>query len=69
MPWKETCPMDQRMEFVIQHRSGTISMAALFRRPHRSPTRTPKLLAERIVARRKQFPSLGARKGRQTGHK
>src|SRR5438105_3517010 len=31
MPWKETCPMDQRMEFVIQHRSGTISMAALCR--------------------------------------
>ena len=22
MPWKETCPMEQRMEFVIQHRSG-----------------------------------------------
>ena len=92
MPWKETCPMDQRMEFVIQHRSGTISMAALCRlfgvsrqtghkwvnrfsprrgeasleelsrRPHRSPTATQKLLVERIVARRKRFPTWGARK-------
>jgi len=31
MPWKETCPMEQRMQFVIEHRSGTISMAALCR--------------------------------------
>jgi transposase len=92
MPWKETCPMDQRMEFVIQHRSGAISMAALCRlfgisrqtghkwvnrfsprrgaqsleelsrRPHHSPAATPKLLVHRIVARRKQFPSWGARK-------
>ena len=86
MPWKETCPMEQRMEFVIQHRSGTLSMAALCRlfgisrqtghkwvnrfslrrgeasltelsrRPHRSPTATPPLLVDRIIARRKQFP-------------
>src|SRR5207237_5720346 len=92
MPWKETCPMEQRMEFVIQYRSGTLNMAALCRlfgisrqtghkwvnrfslrrgeasltelsrRPHRSPTATPPLLVDRIVARRKQFPNWGARK-------
>lgn len=84
--------MDQRMEFVIQHRSGTISMAALCRlfgisrqtgykwlnrfslrrgeeslrelsrRPLRSPAATPALQVARIVARRKQFPTWGARK-------
>src|SRR5258708_999593 len=31
MPWKETCPTDQRLDFVVAHRSGTISMAALCR--------------------------------------
>jgi putative transposase len=31
MPWKATCPMQQRLQFVIEHRSGTISMAALCR--------------------------------------
>jgi transposase InsO family protein len=31
MPWKATCPMEQRFEFVLQHRSGTISVAALSR--------------------------------------
>ena len=31
MPWKETCPMDQRLDFVIRHRSDPISMAALCR--------------------------------------
>jgi len=31
MPWKETCPMDQRLQFIIEHRSGTTSMAALCR--------------------------------------
>ena len=31
MPWKEICPMEQRMEFVIQYRSGTLNMAALCR--------------------------------------
>ena len=25
MPWKETCPMDQRMQLVIEHRSGTLT--------------------------------------------
>ena len=25
MPWKETCPMDQRMQFVIEHRSSTLT--------------------------------------------
>src|ERR1700737_225917 len=92
MPWKATCPMEQRMEFVIQHRSGSISIAALCRlfgisretgykwvnrfslrrgeasleelsrQPHHSPTATPAILVSRIVARRKQFPTWGARK-------
>ncbi|HET9753775.1 MAG TPA: IS481 family transposase [Myxococcales bacterium] len=80
------------MEFVIQHRSGTLTMAELCRlygisrqtghkwvnrfsprrgessleelsrRPHHSPTATAQLLVDRIVARRKQFPTWGARK-------
>src|SRR5690242_4790459 len=92
MPWKETCRMDQRMEFVLRFRSGSISMAALCRvfgvsrqtghkwvnrfsprrgeasleelprRPHHTPTATPEGLVSRIVARRKQFPTWGARK-------
>ena len=31
MPWKETCRMDQRLQFVLERRSGTMSMAALCR--------------------------------------
>ncbi len=31
MPWKETDAMDQRMRFIIDHRSGTMSMTALCR--------------------------------------
>jgi transposase InsO family protein len=92
MPWKETCPMDQRMQFVIEYRSGTLSIAELCllygisrqtghkwinrfsprigqasleersRRPLHSPEATPALLVQRIIARREQFPSWGARK-------
>lgn len=32
MPWKRTCPMDQRFRFVAAAREGIISMAALCRR-------------------------------------
>ena len=92
MPWKETCPMDQRMQFVIEHRSGTLSVSELCRlygisrqtghkwikrfslsagmasleelsrRPLHSPATTPALLVQRIIDRRKQFPTWGARK-------
>lgn len=31
MPWKATCPMDEKLQFVIEHRSGTGSMTALCR--------------------------------------
>src|ERR1700724_1694214 len=31
MPWKETCPVEQRLQIVIEHRSGTVSMAELCR--------------------------------------
>jgi len=31
VPWKETCPMKQRRDFVLERRSGTMSMAALCR--------------------------------------
>lgn len=92
MPWKETCPMEQRLQFVIEHRSGTLSIAALCRlygisrqtghkwlnrfsprlgeasleehsrRPVRMPAATPPWAVEKIVARRKAFPTWGARK-------
>jgi transposase InsO family protein len=31
MPWKATCPMDERLLFVLEKRSGAMSMAALCR--------------------------------------
>ena len=31
MPWKAACPLEQRMPFVIERRSGTMSMTALCR--------------------------------------
>jgi transposase InsO family protein len=92
MPWKVTCQMDQKLEFVIAHRSGKISVSALSRlfgisrqtahkwlnrfsvrrgeaslqersrRPLHSPTATSPFVVEKIVARRKQHPTWGARK-------
>jgi transposase InsO family protein len=84
--------MDQRMRFILEYRSGTLSISALCRvfgisrqtghkwinrflprvgaasldehsrRPHHSPSATDPLLVQRILARRKQFPTWGARK-------
>jgi putative transposase len=92
MPWKATCPMEQRLEFVIAYRSGEISVAALSRvfgvsrqtahkwlkrfslrrgeaslqehsrRPLHSPTATSAFAVQKIIARRKQHPTWGARK-------
>ena len=92
MPWKETCPMDQRWEFVVEHRSSALSIAALCRiygisrptgykwlgrfrlgigaaalaepsrRPLHSPAATAPLLVRRILDRRRQYPTWGARK-------
>jgi putative transposase len=29
MPWKDTCPMEQKLQFIIESRSGTLTMTAL----------------------------------------
>jgi len=31
MPWKETCVMEQRVEFILAWKKGELSMAALCR--------------------------------------
>ncbi|GAC1431857.1 MAG: integrase core domain-containing protein [Acidobacteriaceae bacterium] len=92
MPWKETCPMDQRLDFVIEHRSSELSLAALCRvygisrqtgykwierfslrdglaslqersrRPYHSANKTSVWVEAKLVARRKDHPTWGARK-------
>src|SRR5260370_7279683 len=29
MPWKETCRMDERLRFIVEHRKGELPMTAL----------------------------------------
>src|SRR5580698_168835 len=92
MPWKATYPMEQKLEFVSQHRYGKISVAALSRvfgvsrqtahkwlkrfslrrgeaslqelsrRPLHSPSATSAWVVDKIISRRKQHPTWGARK-------
>ena len=31
MPWKETCPVNEKMKFVVAYQEGNESMAALCR--------------------------------------
>lgn len=92
MPWKVTCPMDQRFDFIIEHRSAKMSISALCRlygisretghkwirrfsprrgeaslrdqsrRPLHSPAAASAYVVEKIVSRRKQYPTWGARK-------
>ena len=32
MPWKETCPMDERVEFIVECLRGELSMSELCRK-------------------------------------
>lgn len=91
MPWMETDPMTQRMEFVMRVRSGLYSMSEACRRsgvsrktghkiwnrwlsdgvdglrdrsrrPHTSPTRTPRFVEELIIDLRQKHRDWGPKK-------
>jgi len=66
VPWKETCPMKQRMDFVLERRSGPMSMAALCRAFGVSRQTGYKWLAR--FYERKRFDDLADRSSRPHSH-